>query len=218
MPRSNRAIPVELTGLADGEHAFRVRATDPAGNTDESPEVRRWTVDALGPVVSIEDVPVGFVASASAIVAFGSEPGTSFECGLDEAAFMPCSSPIEYAGLPDGERVVSVRATDAAGNTGAPVDAAWIVDTITPVVGFNTGPERPTTSAHHAEFGFDASEPGATLECRLDGAEFAPCVSPVEVGDLADGEHVFDVRATDGAGNQGAVEGWTWTISVYRMM
>ena len=83
--------------------------------------------------------PRGDVASASAIVSFGSEPGTSFECGLDEVAFMPCSSPIEYAGLPDGERVVSVRATDAAGNAGAAVDAAWIVDTNDPCRGLQRG-------------------------------------------------------------------------------
>jgi RHS repeat-associated protein len=36
--------PLELSGLAPGAHRLRVRATDPAGNTDASPASYEWTV------------------------------------------------------------------------------------------------------------------------------------------------------------------------------
>lgn len=42
------ASPHELTGLADGAHSFRVRATSPARLTDATPATRRFTV-AVGP-------------------------------------------------------------------------------------------------------------------------------------------------------------------------
>lgn len=43
------ASPVELTGLDDGAHEFRVRAIDTAGNSDSSPATRAWTVDTSTP-------------------------------------------------------------------------------------------------------------------------------------------------------------------------
>jgi hypothetical protein len=36
--------PTVYTGLARGSHTFRVRATDPAGNTDPTPATLGWTV------------------------------------------------------------------------------------------------------------------------------------------------------------------------------
>jgi hypothetical protein len=41
--------PVELTGLAVGEHVFRVRATDPSGNVEPTPASHTWTVASLMP-------------------------------------------------------------------------------------------------------------------------------------------------------------------------
>ena len=45
------ASPRSYANLPDGEHVFRVRATDAAGNTDGSPARRVWTVDTVKPTV-----------------------------------------------------------------------------------------------------------------------------------------------------------------------
>ena len=50
--------PRALTGLAQGAHTFRVRATDPAGNVDPSEATRTWTVDTVAPDTGLDGGPV----------------------------------------------------------------------------------------------------------------------------------------------------------------
>ena len=49
------------------------------------------------------------------------------------------------------------------------------------------------------ELRFSSGAPG--LQCRVDGGEFEGCDSPHTVGPLANGIHVFEVRAADAVGN-----------------
>jgi len=41
--------PQTYSGLTDGSHSFQVRATDPAGNADQTPAAQSWTVRATPP-------------------------------------------------------------------------------------------------------------------------------------------------------------------------
>ena len=51
-------------------------------------------------------------------------------------------------------------------------------------------------------FEFSSDDPDATYECRVvDETPFETCTSPYTTAELANGEHTFDVRATDAAGN-----------------
>ena len=80
-----------------------------------------------------------------------------------------------------------------------------------PATSIDSGPE-PLTDSRVATFTF-SSELGATFECALDGASFAPCSSPARYAGLGAGSHTFAVCApTDAAGNQDptpASHGWT---------
>lgn len=88
------------------------------------------------------------------------------------------------------------------------------------VVSDDTPPETTIVSAPLANsaigdaiFTFEANEE-ATFECRLDGGAFMPCASPKSYIGLAEGEHVFEVRATDLAGNVDPTPAiWVWNIS-----
>jgi hypothetical protein len=51
-------------------------------------------------------------------------------------------------------------------------------------------------------FGFSASVPGATFECRFDGESFAPCAAPLGRYGLALGAHTFYVRAVAPGGSR----------------
>jgi hypothetical protein len=124
--------PVSYTGLSDGEHTVTVRATDNVGNTGSASHT--WTIDTALPVVSITtapDDPSGSTEASISFTATDSDGIASLECQLDDGAWEPCSSPVSYTGLNDGEHTVTVRATDNVGNTGS-ASHTWTVDSIPP--------------------------------------------------------------------------------------
>jgi uncharacterized protein (TIGR03382 family) len=63
-----------------------------------------------------------------------------------------------------------------------------------------SGPSDKTFETS-ATFDFQATEPDATFECSLDGADYEPCTSPLRRGDLRLGRHILLVRSIDEAGN-----------------
>lgn len=69
----------------------------------------------------------------------------------------------------------------------------------TPETRIDSGPSGPTANASPA-FAFSSSPEGARFACSLDTAPFAPCASPQDLPDLADGAHTFRVRAVDASG------------------
>ena len=108
--------------LTDGPHAFKVKATDPLGNVDQTPAVRNFVVDTVDPEGTITTGPAAGSKTKDTTPTFGfssNETGSTFECKLDTAAFGPCSGPgLKHttATLGDGQHTFRVRATDAAGN------------------------------------------------------------------------------------------------------
>ena len=146
-----------------------MRAVDPAGNFDASEAVRTWTVDTQAPETTIGSGPTGRVATASASITFSSsEPGSAFECKLDDGAWQTCASPRALTGLADGDHTFRVRALDTAGNAD-PTEAVrtWTVDTQAPETTISAGPSGPTGSTS-ADLGFASSEAGSSFECKLD--------------------------------------------------
>lgn len=82
-------------------------------------------------------------------------------------------------------------------------------DTTAPAVVI-TGAPPGSTQATAATFEFTADE-AASFRCRLDGGSAQPCASPAGYGGLGVGTHVFEVEATDGAGNAATVS-YTWAV------
>ena len=205
--------PVTYSNLTQGSHNFRVQATDPAGNPDPTPASFSWTVNSVVPDTTIGSGPPSLSTSRGATFTFSSDQaGVTFQCSLDGGTFINCSSPRTYAALPDGLHNFRVRARNAAGNTDqTPASYDWTVDRTAPSVTIGSGPPTPT-NVTTASFTFTSNDPAATLQCRLDGAAFAPCVSPVTYTGLATGTRSFRVRAIDPAGNVGATVLYTWNI------
>jgi hypothetical protein len=212
--------PRNLSGLSDGSHTFRVRATDAGGNTDATPDAYTWTVDTTAADSTIDSGPSGTVGNSSASFAFSSsETNSSFECKLDSGTFGSCTSPKSYTSLSDGSHTFSVRATDAAGNVDAtPATRTWTIstapppDTTPPETTIGSGPSGSVSSTS-ASFTFSSSESGSTFECKLDAGNFTTCTSPRNLTGLSNGSHTFSVRARDAAGNVDATPATrTWSV------
>jgi hypothetical protein len=193
--------PKTYSDLSDGPHIFSVKATDQAGNT--GPDVPYgWTIETRAPTAALTLAPAGLSNSRLATFGFAADEPSTFECKQDDRGFEPCTSPASYVGLGDGAHVFSVRARDAVGNMSVPVSHAWTIDATAPETTLASAPKSAMT-ATSATFAFSASENG-TFECRLDGAPFALCASPTSYSGLGQGDHRFEVRAIDAAGNADA--------------
>jgi subtilisin-like proprotein convertase family protein len=86
------------------------------------------------------------------------------------------------------------------------------IDTTPPDTSIAAGPANPTSSTS-AQFTFASNDPGATFECRLDGAAFEACPATMTFGGLAFGSHTVSARAIDGSDNEDATPAsYTWLI------
>jgi hypothetical protein len=201
--------PRDLQGLTEGTHVFMVRATDPLGNTDQSPATATFTIDTTPPETTIDAGPSPFRFSSS-------ESGSTFQCRLDGSPFAACTSPRDLGTLGEGSHTFEVQATDAAGNTDpTPASQTFTVDRTGPTVTSVAGPNNRSNDKTPT-FTF-AAESGATFECKLSSADlpgaFAPCTSPKEYGPLdQDARYTFTVRATDATHNVGPDATWSYTL------
>ena len=196
--------------LSQGTHTFQVRALSASGAPDPTPASQTFVVDSVAPDTTITSGPSGTVASTSATFTFTStESPATFQCALDGATFGTC--PASYTGLSQGSHTFQVRSIDAATNTDlSPATRAWTVDTVAPDTTITGGPSGSFASTT-ATFTFTSTESPATFQCALDGGAFGPC--PVSYTGLSQGSHTFQVRSTDGVGNQDASPATrTWTV------
>jgi large repetitive protein len=306
------ASPVGYVSLTEGQHSFSVKAVDVLGH-ESTVTSFVWTIDLTPPAApSIDSHPPNPTDSSTATFVFSGEPGASFKCRIDGAAFGSCTSPTTYTGLADGTQSFDVKARDTAGNESSAASYSWLinappvvtliqpahgsstndatplftgtggtdvgddphltvkiyegagvngslVETLATLVDFtgaysveavtalpdgtytargeqsdafatgyssantfvidSTPPATPSIDSHpptlsnssNATFAF-SGEPAATFRCRLDGAAFGACTSPVVYSGLADNAHTFEVNARDAAGNESAATSFAWTV------
>ena len=142
----------QSAALAEGDHTFAVRALSQFGTptiTQTGPAAeRRFRVDRTPPQTSIDSGPSGGAATGDPqpTFTFSADEAAEFECSLDGAAWLDCTSPAMPAQpLGDGGHVLEVAATDEAGNRdGSPARADFTVS--------RPQPEQPAASG---PLGFD---------------------------------------------------------------
>jgi polysaccharide biosynthesis protein PslG len=78
---------------------------------------RNRAIDTTPPSTSLQSAPTGTVAGGPQTIAFSSsDPGSDFECNLDDTVWAACTSPYPVPNLPAGRHSFEVRATDPYGN------------------------------------------------------------------------------------------------------
>ena len=83
------------------------------------------------------------------------------------------------------------------------------IDNTAPTITLTTTPSNPSSS-RTANFAFSADE-SATFECKLDSGSWESCTSPKTYTGLSEGDHQFEIRATDSVGNIG-MKSYSWSI------
>jgi hypothetical protein len=221
-PATACTSPLAVGGLGDGTHTLAVTAQDP------SPEQRASTSltwDQETPVtVTVDSAPPATTGATTATLAFHTNKtrNVSYSCTLSSGGAVVatdpfCSSPKVFTGLPDRSYRATVTATFAPAFGGALTSSAqstdWLVDTAAPDTTLSGGPSEGTLTTDRAATFQIASEPGAQLQCALDGAAFAACPATVALTGLDLGSHTFRARAVDAAGNADASPAArTWSI------
>jgi hypothetical protein len=206
--------------LTQGAHNFEVRAKDEAGNISNVANYA-WTIDLSAPTVRLVTFPNAFSNSTTAPFTFdGMDEGvaiTRFDCKIDGGAFTSCTSPSTQSGLSNGSHTFQVRGYDSAGNMSSPASYTWVIDTQAPQVQITSNPAKETNQPT-ATFQFVATDIGTSIqlvECRLDSAAFQACNNlSVQYETLTQGNHTFQVRAKDLAGNTSPTVSYMWFVDL----
>ena len=192
----------------EGNHTLTVRAVDASENVDPTPATWSFTVDRTPPETTFYDRPPAFSSSKSATISWTTIDAISgvtlIECALDGEPFTPCSGPRNFSNLSQGSHTFQVRGTDRLGNTETAKSVTWFVDTIPPHTMLTKTPASESTAAD-AAFEFITADVGGSgvdrAECALDTDTYTTCTSAKTYPNIADGSHLFKVRAVDKAGN-----------------
>ena len=197
----------------------RVRAIDRAGRITEVTEtigvdltggnVPETAITSQPPAPDSTTVEFSFTGTDNA-----GNPLSAFDCRLDGGDFASCDSPKQYADLSNGIHRFEVRAIDDDGYVDpTPAFVEWTVTAAGPSATIDLAqvPTNPTFS-RDARFVFSGSADVANFECSLDGAAYAPCSGEESYSGLLDGQHTFQVRGLDAAGNAGAPSRYVWRV------
>jgi len=207
---STCASPAGLSGLADGDHTYSVRATDLAGNVGPDSSLS-WTVDTRPPTTSLSSTRTG---NSITFTLSSSESPATFTCALDSAAVQNCNTTQSYAGLQVGTHTFVAYSKDLAGNTdttGASYNFAVLPPISTQITSVSVAAN--ITNSRSMTFGFTANQAGATFVCSLNGQTPTACTSPIAYTQLADGNYTFKVQAVDQYGQVDAVgDSHAWTV------
>ncbi|MER2267327.1 Ig-like domain-containing protein [Methylobacterium oxalidis] len=208
------AAAYDESGLTDGEHTVRVRHTDAAGNVSEAGTLT-FTLDRTAPAapglaLAHDTGMAGDRATADAtLLLTPAETGGSYAYSVDGGDYAGSYDP---AALGNGERTVSVRHTDAAGNVSEAASLTFTLDRAAPAAP-TLALARDTGTAgdgltQDAGLTVGGTETGATLSYKVDGK----AVDAYDPASLADGRHTVSVTQTDATGNVSAAASLSFTL------
>ena len=206
----------DIGALLDDTYTIAVRAVDVAGNSSAD-VTDDYILDRAAPAAPVVAGPATRLVTAP-VTSWGFAPplGTTTTCALTRdgaslSALAPCTSPRTYseiASWPDGVYVFSVRAADGAGNVGPAATSTVTVDSVAPAAPVLLSSPGEAAGTPTATWAF-AAEAGSATTCGLRAvgvaAPLAACTSPqqYDMSTAPEGDYLFEVRATDPAGNPG---------------
>ena len=215
-------LPMSTPISGDGTYILEVRATDVAGNVSPAGS-GTYVLDTTPPPAPVVNQPTGPGRTRAPQISYTAELGTTGSCRVTRGATVvlettPCSSPVQLnlTDQPDGSYTLTVRAVDAAGNTGPAATGTYVLDTTPPAAPILSLIAGSPSSDRAPTFGFSV-EPGAIAACRLTtpgGPRDLACVSPVtlDLSNASEGDYALAITARDVAGNVSAAATAPYTL------
>lgn len=123
---------------------------------------------------------------------------------------------IELTGLLEGECLFQIRGGTSTEKFSI-TSLKWTVDMTAPSVALLSQPENIDVGMANFTFHSEDNAGGsgiATAECRTDGGSWELCHSPAVLTALSHGNHTFEVRSRDRAGNVSSVQQYSWKVDV----
>jgi hypothetical protein len=192
-----------------GAHSFTVQATDRAGNTG-STTVNYTVVDRTAPVISVA------TPEAGAVYGLGEHVSADYSCTDEEggSGLASCAGTVADGAAVDtssvGEKTFTVEAADSAGNEASKSLTYTVVDQAPPAISL-TAPEDGATYSlgQRVVAAYScADQEGGSGVASCDGT--VPGGTPIDTSSF--GQHRFEVRASDHAGNTTSRE-VTYTVA-----
>lgn len=200
--------PFKLTALAEGNHAFKVRATDFAGNTSTFIS-QAWLISLNAPEIKLTSTPPTF-SGTSVSLSFTATSKVGIKvtttCTLNAGTAAPCDGTFTSNDLKAGAQTLLIDAVDEL-KRAAQMKIMWTVDLTPPTVKIMT-PEPKVTNLLSFPISFMADDGNGigldSCECRSDANTFATCTSPSSINYTTDGPHTFEVACKDKLNNRSA--------------
>ena len=236
-------MTVNFASVAEGVNTFSGRAVDLAGFTSNetnwgtAPTTFTVKVDRTAPAFDLAAAQAalgnGQIGQTTSIPITARDPQydntgpsagvTQLDVKVDNATVQtytqtcPANScemtrtwPLDPNQFAEGSHTLTVVATDAGGETKTSPNMPFSVGP--PDTAIDSGPSG-FTGTNSANFTFSGTHPNSTFQCKLDGGGFASCTSPKAYSSLGDGQHTFEVKATNPAGKTDATPATrTWTV------
>ncbi len=223
---------IDAAALIEGDYTLEVVAEDDAGNTSNS-GVISFRIDKSAPMVSITSPLEGVVGNMTQPTISGSaEAGAEIEVTIkDENGSIVFQERVIVdangqwtasldSRLADGEYEISVKATDAAGNTSQPILRNFKVDTMGPVVSIET-PASDSQRTDTTPTIEGKAEPNSVVEIFIDGEKVGESMTDamgmwtftlMDDDALTLGDHRIEAKSKDPVGNEGSSGELTITI------
>ena len=214
---------LDISALDEGYHVVYVRGKDSAGNTGTAAPLQ-FCIDRTPPTApEIAVVPSDWSNEASISltwsgitdineldrVEYAIDGAENVSTGLNTAEYSGFI--IDVSSLDDGEHTLSVRGVDLAGNEGEAAAAVFRRDTTAPVFDDASVDPDSWTNKNEISFGWTELEDihsGLKLVWYSvdDGEQLSletkkDLSTPLDISDLADGEHTILLHFEDNVGN-----------------
>jgi len=226
---------VTLTG--DGAKSLTVRQTDAAGNVSASSTALAFTLDTTvaAPTLALagdtgSSTTDGLTSNGTVNVA-GIEAGATWEYSLDGGTTWTAGTGTSVTLNGDGAKSLTVRQTDAAGNSGTALTQAYTLDTTAPTTTVSTKAFSADTGTSSTDFITATAAQtisgtlsavtvtGEIVQVSLDnGSTWTTATNTIGqnawslAGQTLSGSSTLQVRVTDAAGNSGTALTQAYTL------